>query len=72
VAIARASWPTRNHHRGRRATGDLDRKSAEEVLELLATLNAQLGKTVVMVTTHDPYAAGSPGVQRRLEKGLLT
>jgi len=56
---------------GDEPTGDLDRKSAEEVLQLLATLNAQLGKTVVMVT-HDPYAAGFAKIQRRLEKGLLT
>jgi putative ABC transport system ATP-binding protein len=52
-------------------TGDLDRKSAEEVLQLLKTLNETLGKTIVMVT-HDPHAAESAKVHRRLDKGLLT
>ena len=52
-------------------TGDLDRKSAEEVLGLLTTLNETLGKTIVMVT-HDPHAAQSAKIQRRLDKGLLT
>ena len=52
-------------------TGDLDRKSAEEVLELLKTLNQTLGKTIVMVT-HDPHAAEAAKVHRRLDKGLLT
>jgi putative ABC transport system ATP-binding protein len=52
-------------------TGDLDRKSAEEVLQLLKTLNETLGKTIVMVT-HDPHAAEAARVHRRLDKGLLT
>ena len=52
-------------------TGDLDRKSAEEVLQLLKTLNETLGKTIVMVT-HDPHAAESAKVHRRLDKGQLT
>jgi putative ABC transport system ATP-binding protein len=52
-------------------TGDLDRKSAEDVLGLLTTLNTTLGKTIVMVT-HDPHAASSAKIQRRLDKGLLT
>ena len=37
-------------------TGDLDRKSSDEILELLGTLNAEYDKTIVMVT-HDPLAA---------------
>lgn len=37
-------------------TGDLDRQSAEGVLDLLRTLNREHGKTIVMVT-HDPKAA---------------
>jgi len=51
-------------------TGDLDRKSADEVLELLETLNAKMGKTIVMVT-HDPAAAERAGVVRQLDKGRL-
>ena len=51
-------------------TGDLDRKSGDEILDLLATLNAQFGKTIVMVT-HDPHAAERAKIVRRLEKGIL-
>lgn len=51
-------------------TGDLDRKSGDDVLELLCTLNEEFGKTIVMVT-HDPHAADRAGVVRRLEKGVL-
>jgi putative ABC transport system ATP-binding protein len=52
-------------------TGDLDAKSAHEILDLLQTLNADFGKTIVMVT-HDPRAAERAHYQRHLEKGLLT
>lgn len=52
-------------------TGELDRHSADEVLELLQRLNQELGKTVLMVT-HDPVAAQRAGVLRRLDKGALT
>jgi putative ABC transport system ATP-binding protein len=51
-------------------TGDLDRESAEEVLELMARLNRDFGKTVIMVT-HDPRAAEKARVVRHLEKGAL-
>ena len=51
-------------------TGDLDRKSADEVLELLDRLVREYGKTVLMVT-HDPLAAQRAGVVRHLEKGAL-
>ena len=37
-------------------TGDLDRKSADEILELLGRLNKEFNKTIMMVT-HDPAAA---------------
>lgn len=50
-------------------TGDLDRRSADEVLELLAALNAR-GKTVVMVT-HDPRAAARARRTLHLDKGRL-
>jgi len=51
-------------------TGDLDRKSGDEILELLRTLNREHGKTIVMVT-HDPHAARSARRVVHLEKGLL-
>ena len=51
-------------------TGDLDRKSADEVLDLLDRLVREYGKTVLMVT-HDPLAAKRAAVVRHLEKGAL-
>jgi putative ABC transport system ATP-binding protein len=51
-------------------TGDLDRKSGDEVLDLLQTLNREHGKTVVMVT-HDPHAAARARRTLHLEKGVL-
>ncbi|HKZ74694.1 MAG TPA: ABC transporter ATP-binding protein [Steroidobacteraceae bacterium] len=51
-------------------TGDLDRKSGDEILDLLQALNRQRGKTIVMVT-HDPHAAARAGRTVHLEKGLL-
>jgi len=51
-------------------TGDLDRQSAEEVLGLLRALNADHGKTIVMVT-HDPKAAEYAKRTLHLEKGTL-
>ena len=51
-------------------TGDLDRKSGDEVLDLLQTLNREHGKTIVMVT-HDPHAAARARRTLHLEKGLL-
>ena len=51
-------------------TGDLDRKSGDEVLDLLQTLNRDHGKTIVMVT-HDPHAAVRAKRTLHLEKGAL-
>ena len=51
-------------------TGNLDRESADDILTLLARLNRELGKTIVMVT-HDPRAAERAQMIRHLEKGLL-
>jgi len=51
-------------------TGDLDSKSAEEILDLMQTFNQEFGKTIVMVT-HDPRAASRAHIQRHLEKGVL-
>ena len=51
-------------------TGDLDRKSGDEVLDLLQALNKEHGKTIVMVT-HDPHAAARARRTLHLEKGAL-
>jgi len=71
VAIARAIVADPKIVVADEPTGDLDRKSAEDVLGLLTTLNETLGKTIVMVT-HDPHSAERAKIQRRLDKGLLT
>jgi len=52
-------------------TGDLDRKSGDEVLDLLQALNRRHGKTIVMVT-HDPHAAVRASHTLHLTKGQLT
>ena len=52
-------------------TGDLDSRSAEEILDLMQTFNKEFSKTIVMVT-HDPRAASRAHTQRHLEKGVLT
>jgi len=49
-------------------TGDLDRSSADEVLEILRYLNLELHKTIVMVT-HDPQAASRARRTLQLDKG---
>lgn len=51
-------------------TGDLDRASAEEILDLIQLLNVEFKKTVVMVT-HDPQAARRAGRLLHLDKGKL-
>jgi len=51
-------------------TGDLDRKSGDEILDLLQALNREHGKTIVMVT-HDPRAAERANRTLHLEKGRL-
>jgi putative ABC transport system ATP-binding protein len=51
-------------------TGDLDKSSAEEVLDLMERLNHELNKTILMVT-HDPRAAERAHVRRQLDKGEL-
>ncbi len=52
-------------------TGDLDRKSGDEILDLLQALNRENGKTIVMVT-HDPHAAARARRVLYLDKGVLT
>ncbi len=51
-------------------TGDLDRVSAEEILELMERLVHELGKTIIMVT-HDPRAAKKAHIIKYLDKGVL-
>jgi len=70
VAIARAIVTDPTILVADEPTGDLDRASAEEVLDLMGRLNAELGKTIIMVT-HDPRAAKRASITRNLEKGLL-
>jgi len=52
-------------------TGDLDRRSGDEILDLLQALNRENGKTIVMVT-HDPHAAARANRVLYLDKGVLT
>ncbi|MFS2180588.1 ABC transporter ATP-binding protein [Rhizobium pisi] len=52
-------------------TGDLDRTSANDILEMLGFLNRELGKTVIMVT-HDPQAAAYARRTLTLNKGEFT
>ena len=51
-------------------TGDLDRSTGKEILDLLVALNERYGKTIVMVT-HDPQAAESARRVLHLDKGVL-
>ena len=52
-------------------TGQLDAKSAAEILALLQRLNREFHKTIVMVT-HDPHAAQAAGAVLHLDKGVLS
>jgi putative ABC transport system ATP-binding protein len=70
VAIARALVTDPMLLLADEPTGDLDAKSAQEILAILGRLNREFGKTIVMVT-HDPRAAKSASVIRHLDKGVL-
>ncbi len=70
VAIARAIVTDPDLLIADEPTGDLDRKSAEQVLDLFQRLHRELHKTLVMVT-HDPHAAERADLVRHLEKGAL-
>jgi putative ABC transport system ATP-binding protein len=70
VAIARAIVTDPKVLVADEPTGDLDSRSATEILDLMETLNREFGKTIVMVT-HDPRAAEKAHVQHHLEKGVL-
>ena len=52
-------------------TGDLDRKSGDEILTLLQALNKEHGKTIIMVT-HDPHASARASRTVHLDKGQLS
>jgi putative ABC transport system ATP-binding protein len=70
VAIARAVVTDPTILVADEPTGDLDRVSAQDVLGLMARLNQEFGKTIIMVT-HDPRAAEHAHLVRHLEKGVL-
>jgi len=70
VAIARAIVNDPTIIVADEPTGDLDRKSADEILGLLEKLNREFKKTIFMVT-HDPAAAARASIIRKLDKGAL-
>jgi putative ABC transport system ATP-binding protein len=70
VAIARAMVSDPEVLLADEPTGDLDRKSAGEILQLLERLNKEYKKTIIMVT-HDPHAAERASRVVHLEKGAL-
>jgi putative ABC transport system ATP-binding protein len=71
VAIARALVSDPAVLLADEPTGDLDRTSAEEILQLLERLNREYKKTIVMVT-HDPHAAERAKRTVHLDKGVLS
>jgi putative ABC transport system ATP-binding protein len=70
VAIARAIATDPTLLLADEPTGDLDARSAEEIMTLLTRLNKEFGKSIVMVT-HDPRAAHHSSKTRYLDKGIL-
>ncbi|OYW06139.1 MAG: ABC transporter ATP-binding protein [Acidobacteria bacterium 37-65-4] len=70
VAIARAIVADATFLLADEPTGDLDRKSADEIMDLLGRLVREHGTTILMVT-HDPRAAERAGVVLHLDKGVL-
>jgi putative ABC transport system ATP-binding protein len=71
VAIARALVSDPKVVLADEPTGDLDRRAAEDVLQLLERLHREFGKTIVMVT-HDPHAAERASTRYHLDKGVLS
>jgi putative ABC transport system ATP-binding protein len=70
VAIARAVVTDPTILVADEPTGDLDRDSANDVLDLMERLVHELGKTIIMVT-HDPRAANKAHLIKYLDKGVL-
>jgi len=70
VAIARAIITDPTILVADEPTGDLDRVSAEEILNMMDQLNREFGKTIIMVT-HDPHSAGKAHTVQHLDKGEL-
>src|SRR5471032_2763657 len=70
VAIARAIVADPTFLLCDEPTGDLDRKSADEIMSLILKLNSEHGKTILMVT-HDPLAAERAHSMLHMEKGVL-
>jgi putative ABC transport system ATP-binding protein len=70
VAIARAIVSDPTFLLCDEPTGDLDRKSADEIMDLIHRLVKEYGKTVLMVT-HDPVVATRADITLHLEKGVL-
>ena len=70
VAIARAIITDPTILVADEPTGDLDRVSAEEILNMMDQLNRELEKTIIMVT-HDPHSAGKAHTVQHLDKGEL-
>jgi len=71
VAIARAIVTDPTILVADEPTGDLDRKSGDEILDLLQALNQKHGKTIIMVT-HDPHASARASRTVYLNKGQLS
>jgi len=70
VAIARALITDATLIAADEPTGDLDKQSAQEIMDLLTQLNQEFHKTIIIVT-HDPDAASHASHVRRLIKGQL-
>lgn len=71
VAIARAIVTDPDIVLCDEPTGDLDRTTATQIMEMLQTLNREFNKTIIMVT-HDPEAAKYSSRQLHLDKGIFT
>ncbi len=71
VAIARAIVTDPRLIVADEPTGNLDRESEEEVLDILTQLNSRFGKTIILVT-HDPHAAARARRHITLDKGLFS
>jgi putative ABC transport system ATP-binding protein len=71
VGIARAIVPDPTLILADEPTGDLDRKTGDGILDLMQALNAEHGKTIVMVT-HDPHAAARASRVLHMVDGMLS